>query len=401
MSRRALFLTHEPPYPPISGARLRSWHLMRELARRGWELSLFALATSERERAGSMGPLEELCEEVAVEVLPSSPAARYRRLAGALARRRAFQASYFLDPDARASLAAGGMLERADVVVVSLLYMRPYLPAQLAPRAVLDTHNSEVGRLASMTRHAPLSPRGLVARAQARLVEELERSVTQELARTLAVSEQERAWFDTIAPGRVDLVPNGVDCEGLPPRATPPADPEILFVGSMGYGANQDGVGWFAREALPLLRRPDARLTVVGGGAPQALLRTLRQAPVRVEATGFVERTDPYFARARVMVVPLRIGGGTRLKILEALARGVPVVSTTLGAEGLDLEPGRDLLIADEPVALAGAIGRLLDDDALCRDLARNGRETVEKRYDWAGIGDRMAASLARVAEAR
>lgn len=401
MSRRALFLTHEPPFPPISGARLRSWHLMRQLARRGWELSLFALATSESERAGSIGPLADLCEEVTVEVLPSSPAARYRRLAEALARRRAFQSRYFLDRKARASLAAGGMLERADVVVVSLLYMRPYLPGRLASRAVLDTHNSEVGRLASMTRRAPLSPRGLVARAQARLVEEFERSVTLELARTLAVSEQELSWFEAIAPGRVDLVPNGVDCQGLPPRAAQPAEPEILFVGSMGYGANQDGVAWFAREALPLVRRPDARMTVVGGGAPPALLRTLDRAPLRVEATGFVERTDPYFARARVMVVPLRIGGGTRLKILEALARGVPVVSTTLGAEGLDLQPGRDLLIADEPAALADAIGRLLQDDDLCRNLARNGRETVEKRYDWATIGERMAASLERVAGQR
>jgi polysaccharide biosynthesis protein PslH len=401
MSRRALFLTHEPPYPPISGARLRSWHLMRELERRGWELSLFALATTEEERAASLGPLRELCAEAAVEVLPSSRAARYRRIAGALARRRAFQTRYFFDPAARASLAESGMLDRADVVVVSLLYMRPYLPPQLTSRAVFDTHNSEVGRMESMRRRAPLSPRGVVARAQARLVEELERSVTRDLARTLAVSEEERSWFDAIAPGRVDLVPNGVDCEGIRPRQIQPAAPELLFIGSMGYGANQDGVIWFAREVLPLLRPAQARLTIVGGGAPPALLRALERAPLLVEATGFVDRTDAYFDRARVMVVPLRIGGGTRLKILEALARGVPVVSTTLGAEGLDLTPGCDLLIADEPKAFAGAIGRLLDDAALCRDLARNGRETVERRYDWAKIGESMAASLARVAGAR
>jgi glycosyltransferase involved in cell wall biosynthesis len=398
MSRRALFLTHELPSPPVSGARLRSFHLMQELARRGWELSLFALATSEAERAASAAPLEALCQEVALEVLPSSKLARYRRLGGSLARRQAFQTRYFLDPRARASLAASGMLDRADVVVVSLLYMRPYLPRSLVGRAVFDTHNSEVARLASMSRRAPWSPRGLVARGQRQVVDELERSVTRELARTLAVSEAERAWFDAIAPGRVDLVPNGVDCTGIAPRSVQPGEPEILFVGSMGYGANQDGVDWFAREVLPLLARTRARLTVVGGGAPPSLLRTLQRAPVPVEATGFVERTDPYFERARLMVVPLRIGGGTRLKILEALARGVPVVSTTLGAEGLDLEAGRDLILADEPEALAAAIRDLLEDDARCRELARNGRETVERSYDWARIGERFAASLEQVA---
>jgi glycosyltransferase involved in cell wall biosynthesis len=397
MSRRVLFLTHEPPFPPVSGARIRTWNLMRQLNEQGWRVSLFGLVTSEEERTAAAGPLGQLCDEVLLHVLPATRRARYRRLAGALARREAFQSRYFHDAAGAAALRASGLFERADAIVVSLLYMHPYLPPSLDERAVFDTHNSEVHRLGSMVRAAPLSPRGVVARLQAAPVERLERAFTRRAARTIAVSEPERAYFDAIAPGRVDLVPNGVDCSGLAFRAEQPREPELLFVGSMGYGANQDGVGWFTADVLPRLERPGLRFTVVGAGAPRSLQRRLGRAPATTELTGFVERTDPYFDRARVMVVPLRIGGGTRLKILEALARGVPVVSTSLGCEGLDLRHGHDLLVGDGPEAFATAVGELLDDDRRCRELAERGVATVRSRYDWPLVGRQLAEALERV----
>jgi glycosyltransferase involved in cell wall biosynthesis len=110
-----------------------------------------------------------------------------------------------------------------------------------------------------------------------------------------------------------------------------------------------------------------------------------------------VPDTGPYWARARVFIVPLRVGGGTRLKILEALARGVPVVSTSIGCEGLDLRHGEDLLVADDAAAFAASVARLLGDDELCASLARHGRATVEARYDWRAIGDGFHESVARV----
>ena len=127
--------------------------------------------------------------------------------------------------------------------------------------------------------------------------------------------------------------------------------------------------------------------------APDWLPKLAGRARQPVEVAGFVPDTAPWFERARALVVPLRIGGGTRLKILESLARGVPVLSTTLGCEGLDLVPGRDLLVEDDPHRFAAALDRLLADDELCRDLARHGRAAAAA-YDWPRIGDTLAELL-------
>lgn len=389
---RAVLLTHEPPFPPVSGARIRSYHLLRQLRRRGWSLGIFALAASAAEAAEAEPGLRELCDDVVLATLPGGRA-RYRRLARALVRREAFQAHYFHDAAAAAALRASGLLDGADAVIPSLLYMVPYVPSELAGRTVLDTHNSEVHRLGSMMRSAPLSPRGLVARIQLPVVRDYEAEAVRSAWRTLAVSAQEQAAFDAIAPGRARLVPNGADLEGLPARAGVPAAPEALFVGTMSYGANEDGARWLLEEVLPLSARADLRVNIVGAGPPPSLVRLAQRASRPVEITGFVPDTAPWFERSRALVVPLRIGGGTRLKILESLARGVPVLSTTLGCEGLDLEPGRDLLVADEPRAFAAALDRLMEDDELCAGLARRGREAAAA-YDWTRVGDRLAAAL-------
>jgi polysaccharide biosynthesis protein PslH len=389
---RAVFLAHEPPCPPVSGARIRAYHLLRELRRRGWSLGVFALTAPADDPVAAEAGLRELCDDVLLHPLPGG-AARYRRLLTALGRREAFQAHFFFDPAAAAGLRGSGLLDAADAVVSSLLYMHPYVPAERYDRTVFDTHNSEVRRLESMIRAAPLAPRGIVARMQRAPVRAYEAGAVRAAWRTLAVSEAERAEFAAIAPGRVRLVPNGVDLDAMPARATLPAAPDALFVGTMSYGANQDGVRWLLQDVLEHSARADLRLTIVGAGTPPAIAKLAARARQRVEIAGFVPDTAPWFERARALVVPLRAGGGTRLKILESLARGVPVLSTTLGCEGLDLEPGRDLLVEDEPARFAAALDRLLADDELCRTLARNGRAAAAA-YDWARIGDQLVAAL-------
>jgi polysaccharide biosynthesis protein PslH len=389
---RAVFLTHEPPCPPVSGARIRTYHLLRELRRRGWSLGVFALTAPADDAAAAEAGLGELCDDVLLHPLPGGTA-RYRRLLTALARREAFQAHYFFDPAGAARLQASGLLDGADVIVSSLLYMHPYVPTARYDRTVFDTHNSEVRRLESMLHAAPLAPRGIVARLQRAPVRAYEAGAVRAAWRTLAVSEAERAEFTAIAPGRVRLVPNGVDLEAMPPRAMVPAAPEALFVGTMSYGANQDGVRWLLADVLPRSARADLRLTIVGAGTPPSIAKLAASAPRVVEITGFVPDTAPWFERSRALVVPLRAGGGTRLKILESLARGVPVLSTTLGCEGLDLEPGRDLLVEDDPGRFAAALDRLLDDDELCRKLASNGRAAAAA-YDWGRVGELLVAAL-------
>jgi glycosyltransferase involved in cell wall biosynthesis len=392
MPRRALFLSHEPPFPAVSGARIRSYHLLRELRRHGWSVELFAVTSADDDHATITAGLRDVCDDVVLHRLAGGRA-RYRRLARALLRREAFQAHYFHDAEAQRHLQSSGLLDGADVVVTSLLYMHPYLPPDLATPVVFDTHNHEARRIASMVRSAPLSPRGIVGRIQRSAVRDYEAAAVRGAWRTLAVSAAEQAAFEPLASGRVELVPNGADLDGLPARTTLPSAPEALFVGTMSYHANQDGVRWLLEEILPASARADLRLSVVGAGAPDWLGKLAARSRHAVEVAGFVPDTAPWFERARALVVPLRIGGGTRLKILESLARGVPVLSTTLGCEGLDLVPGRDVLVEDDPQQFAAALDRLLADDELCRSLARHGREAAAA-YAWPRIGDTFAALL-------
>jgi glycosyltransferase involved in cell wall biosynthesis len=210
------------------------------------------------------------------------------------------------------------------------------------------------------------------------------------------VSEPEKAFFERVAPGRVDLVPNGLLVREYIPRLRPVSEPTLLFVGSLNYSANTDAVLYLLRSVLPRLRRRDATLSIVGLAPPAVVFEAARHSTLATEVTGYVASVEPYFQRARILVVPLRYGGGTRLKILEAFAYGVPVVSTSVGAEGLGVRHEREVLLADDPVSFAREIDRLLDDDALAAQLATAGRKLVERRFDWHQIGRDLAAALSR-----
>ena len=388
MTRRVLMLTHTAPLPLVSGERVRNFHLLRELARRDWSVSLFALNHGPAPSAADEDVLRELCERVELEPFDASSLARYRRLAGAVSTRTAFQRRLFFSRAAAERLAGWLRKERFGAFVAESLYMYPYLPADARGVTVLDTLNAEVRRVQAMAAVLGRRPRGLVARLQLEPVRRFEAEAAQGVARVVAVSDEEGRYFEGLAPGKVDVVPNGVDCEGILARSSLPAEPRLLFVGSMDYSANVDAVEHLIDDVLPRLARSDAVVELVGSNPRPAVRRAAERSSVSVEVHGQVPSTEPYFERARLLVVPLRFGGGTRLKILEALARGVPVVSTTLGCEGLGLTHERDVVVADSPEELAAWIDRLLADDDLCRRLGHEGRATVEERYDWRRLGE-------------
>lgn len=399
---RVAFLTHTPPLPLISGERIRNWSLVRELARRGWAVSLFSLlhadtAPSPAERV----LLEETCTEVVLAPFRASALGRGARVVGDLVRRRAFQSNFFLSRRA-ATICERWLDARAfDVVVIGQLYMAPYVSEGAFHHAVLDSHNSEARRVATMTAAFGGSPRGIVAGLQEAAVARFEQEVVARVARVTAVSEEERAHFEELAPGRTDLVPNGVDSTLLHPRATLPAAPRILFLGSLDYSANVDALTHLVDDILPQLVRKDATLSVVGSHPRRAVHAAARRSPIPTTIEGNVPDTTPHWNAARLLVVPLRIAGGTRLKILEALARGVPVVTTSLGCEGLGLRDGEEILVADDPAEFATRVQRLLEDDRLCRSLAERGRAAVEARYDWQMIGDAFERSVSAAAGRR
>jgi len=226
-----------------------------------------------------------------------------------------------------------------------------------------------------------------VARLQGGAVERYERGALGSVGRVLAVSAAEARAFEAMAPGRVRVVPNGVDVGAITAASTPIASRQVLFLGSLGYSANRDAVRHFTRDIAPLLAGSGITLAVVGSNPDGSMHDAAAHAAVPVTIAGFVPDIGPYFSTSRAMVVPLRHGAGTRLKILEALAWGLPVVTTSMGGDGLGLVNGRHALIADEPSAFAAAVESVVRDDVLWARLSRAGRALVEERFGWPQIG--------------
>lgn len=203
----------------------------------------------------------------------------------------------------------------------------------------------------------------------------------------VAVSERDAALLRGMAPAtQVHIVPNGVDSQSFAPPGNQRDPKTLLFFGTLSYGPNVDGLVWFCRQVLPAIRelRPDVRLDVVGLDPPPRVTALEQLRGVRV--LGFVPDIRVKLWSATASVVPLHVGGGTRLKILEALAAGCPVISTTVGAEELDLVDGEHLLIADDPAKFARGILDLLGSDDQRHRLAESGRQFVVRRYDWQQI---------------
>lgn len=251
-------------------------------------------------------------------------------------------------------------------------------------RAVLFQHNVET---MIWRRHADTAE-GWARRAYFRLQAErmfaFEKQACLASGSIIAVSAKDAETMRGLfGVQRVHHTPTGVDTAYFAPQPAPPAA-DLVFVGSMDWMPNIDGVTWFHADILPLLRKqfPECSLAVAGR-APGAAIQALGKTDTRIRVTGTVPDIRPWLWGARISIVPLRVGGGTRLKIYEAMAAGVPVVSTSIGAEGLDYTDGEDILIADSPEAFAGACARLLSDPALAARIAANARHLVASRFSW------------------
>ena len=269
---------------------------------------------------------------------------------------------------------------------------------------VLFTHNveAEIWR-----RHAETAPRGpmrWLLRSQFRRMRRFERDAVRRFDLVLAVSEaDERTLQRLYGPLErpVHVVPTGVDTTYFAPRDTPVRSRHLVFTGSMDWLPNEDGVLHFVRDTLPLIREaePSATLAIVGRDPTPAVRRLAGEYGVSV--TGRVDDVRPHVAEAAVYVVPLRIGGGTRLKIFEAMSMGKPIVSTTVGAEGLPVDDGLHLMLADTPEAFAHAVVRLLQNQTERARLGDAARHLVLERYDWTAVSGHLDAALEAAAAAR
>ena len=281
-----------------------------------------------------------------------------------------------------------------DHVVCDFLSSAPHF-SDLS-RAVLFQHNVEAMIWKRHFEHAGSPLRWYYFRRQARLMFEYERQVCRAVKSVVAVSEADAEKMrDLYGVTRVTAVPTGVDVEFFKPTSELRPDTDLVFVGSMDWMPNVDGVVWFANEVLPLIKKklPDCSLAVVGR-TPGREVTELAEREPGIRITGTVADVRPWLWGSKVSIVPLRIGGGTRLKIYESMAARTPVVSTTVGAEGLDVSAGENIMIADEPEAFAEACVRLISDAGERRRLVEAAWEQVEMKHSWAAAAVEFERAL-------
>lgn len=407
-------------WPPQTGLMLRNYHLARALAR---QASVSCLTFADDAAPVSDAQAQELPpapESWAAQVVTVPRAAAYtagKILRGAVGPKPVTVLNY-TTAAMRAALAQ--MLEQQafDVVQVETSTLADYLPviraAKNRPLAVCDWHNidSELMRRYSTQAQAA---RRLYARLTAQRIAAFERWTLRNYDAHLACSSRDAQQLQQLAPtARVTVIENGVDVDyytdaqlaraqviwqAARPNTKPPQ--RLIFVGSMDYHANIDAATDFARHVWPELRRarPALVFTLVGRNpAPQVLAL---QEIGGIEVTGTVPDVRPYYAQAAAQIVPLRVGGGSRLKILEAMAAGIPVISTTLGAEGLAVTDGRDIALADTPETLAHRLFALLDNAELRQTQVLAARETVRRQYDWNALGASLARHQQNLVEAK
>ncbi len=394
---RILFLSRWFPYPPTNGSKLRIFNLLKQLSQRhNVGLVTFAEST-DSVNTETIDALRRYC--TSVRVLP------YRRFrptsTRALLGLFAAAPRYLVDTysnEMRSAVAAEVHKQKPKLVIASQLAMVPYAVELEVGPAVLEELELSMFRPAQGRRGLALRRlRSLLT--WLKLSAYLRRTLPRFAACTVA-SEQERAHLLAVAPWytAVDVVPNAVDIPHYTGDFGSPCPSTMIFSGALTYDANYDAIRYFLNEIQPAIRQavPDCLLRITGSLTGVDLASLPRGDGVCF--TGYVDDIRPVVAQSWVSVVPLRLGGGTRLKILEALALGTPVVSSSKGAEGLDVTDGEDILIANEPQDFAAKVITLLRSPALRQRLAANGRRLVEARYDWRVVGERLCAVVQRAA---
>ncbi len=397
-----LLLTADLPYPSESGAAIRSIGLIRGLTAAGHRLTLLSFA--EKSPASDGNPLFQLCESVHVVPLPHHgklkriaklilsdqadmafrlASAEFARILGRLLQENAFDLIQFSGIELGCYLS----LIRADKKNAKVVYDAQNAEAQLQ-RVVAQVDREDIRRL----------PAAIYSSIQSARLQRFERAICRDVDAIIAVSDEDRDFLEKHGGAPAFVMPNGVAVVNYEPPAGTAREPyQLVFSGKMDYRPNVDAVEWFHNAVFPLVREqlPQTRLLIVGRN-PHRRLKSLA-ADESVQVTGWVESVQPYIHKAAIYVVPLRMGSGTRLKILQAMAAGCAVVSTSIGAAGLNDDAREALTIADDAQEFAQAIILLLEDERRRRELGRLALAQVSVHYDWSALIPRLLRAYAEL----
>lgn len=384
MSRQILIVAPYLPWPADFGGAIRIYQFVRHLSH---DRDVILLAPASASEMAAVDHLREICDVTAVPATWTlrQPAGIRKRIAQvrSTGRRQSFAERASWDARFQAVMDRLFMTRHIELVQYEFPQMARYRPLRPCP-TILDNHNVEHLLLGRVAHSATSLPQHIFNNVEWRKVRRLERAVWTDVTLNIATSTVDADRIHETTGQPVPVVPNGVDATAFDTgqlRSRAPG--RVVFVGAMRHRPNADGARWYAQHVHPLVLAavPHTTFEIVGADPP-ADVRALERASITV--VGRVASVVPHLAQASVAVAPLHSGGGTRLKILEAFAAGVPVVSTTLGAEGLDVLPGEHMLVADTPSDFADAVIRVLGGRTLPAGYSTsNARELVRARYDW------------------
>lgn len=380
---KVLLLTQVLPYPPDSGPKVKTYNVLKYLAREH-EVTLVSFVRGDR--SADVVCLQRYCR--AIHTVPMTRGAV--RDAWYMTRSLLTGQPFLMIRDDRVAMRR--LIDRLateehfDVVHADQLNMAQYAARVLGAFKVFDAHNALWLLYKRLWETMLPGLRKWLLGRDWRLLKEYEGRVCRQFDAVLAVSHEDKAALQEAAGQPVDItvIPIAIDTDEVTIIERDPEPKHILHIGTMYWPPNIDGVLWFVHAVYPLIRqqRPDVCFDIVGARPPQEIV-ALDGDRTGINVTGYVADPTPYLQRAALMVVPLRAGGGMRVKILNALAQGIPIVSTTLGCEGIAVTSGKDILIADAPPEFAAAVLNLLHDGDLANQIAVRGRRTVVKKYDY------------------
>jgi sugar transferase (PEP-CTERM/EpsH1 system associated) len=389
---RILFLAQRVPYPPDRGDKITTYREVAHLARRH-EVSVACLADGPEDLANvkGLGPLT-----ASIDAVPLRRRRARARALAALATGAPLTVAYFNERELHQRVAARLAAERFDAAVVYSSGMAQFVERYAGLPRVMQFADLDSLKWAQYARDVR-PPLCWVYAAEERRLLRYERHIATTFSHSLVSTPRELQDFERLIPGApASCVSNGVDLEYFAPQPAEKAPASLVFTGVMDYFPNVQGVTWFCQEVLPLVRAEVPAVTfTVCGSRPTPAIQALGRLP-GVTVTGRVPDVRPYLARSEVGVVPLRIARGIQNKLLEAMAMGLPTVTTTPAFEGAGAAAGSDLLVADSPAEFAAAAVRLLRDAGLCERLGRAARAFTEAQYRWetqlARLDDVLAA---------
>ena len=398
---KILFLTQIVPFPPDAGPKVKTYHVIRALAGQGHSVTLVSFVRPEEVQ--HIPALQEICE--AVYAVPI----RRSRIAdiGYMIRSYLTGRPFLIErDDLRPMQETVNRLVQEDdfqfihadqLTMVQFAIRGASAFPDKKPKVIFDAHNAVWTIVERMKENARFFLKPILA-VEAKRVKQYEGELLRTVDHVLAVTEIDRNLLeeamhfsktknnDYVSP--MTVIPIAVDTQKLQPVNRKVGSKNIVTLGTLHYPPNADGIRWFFNEVFPLVQKrvPDATLTIIGKNPPQDFIELAERNPEIIKVTGYVDSLVPYLEESALMVVPVRAGGGMRVRILEAFAYAMPVVTTTVGLEGIHGTPDHDVLVADTPADFANRTIELLENASLQEKLSTNGRDLATRKYDWQAV---------------